>query len=468
MINIDALYALREIYENDRIRFRHILSSLDKEEQYQILSHWYFKDLPEKGARFDQIIPWHQDWYIRCYKPGRGWGKNWALSRNAVTAALFFGDKIPKFRINVFALSQSECNDTIILGDSGIANFLEEMGLSIISGTKVDIPDPGHVVYLFSKDHIQLRFSNGSMIRFYSSSKTRGKQSHLTFVDEFFTWYEDESDRQKKLETALEELETITRLGDNPRLIITSTPQPVSVLKRLYARRDSGEKIIIISGKTDDNKALSEDYRARIMARYGNTRRAQQEIYGNETWEMPGALWQPDMIRYLDNLPDNVVKTIVAIDPAATMTKDSDETGIVAVCKTSDGKYILLDDKSGKFSPRDWATAAIELLKKYKGSRIVYESNQGGDMVAETLRSVDRSVPLKAVRASKGKIARAEPIAALYEQGKVYHNKVFTKLEQQLLEYSPENSSKSPDRLDALVWGIHELSTTESVGLSWI
>ena len=136
----------------------------------------------------------------------------------------------------------------------------------------------------------------------------------------------------------------------------------------------------------------------------------------------------------------------------------------------SDGRsrYYVLDDKSGRFSPRDWAKVAVDLYHRYDAHQIVYESNQGGDMVAETLRTIKRSVPLKAVRASKGKYARAEPIAALYEQGLVLHTEDLRVLEEQLTSYNPEFYKGSPDRLDALVWGLHELSTKGDYKISWV
>jgi predicted phage terminase large subunit-like protein len=153
-----------------------------------------------------------------------------------------------------------------------------------------------------------------------------------------------------------------------------------------------------------------------------------------------------------------LVRVVVAIDPAVSSGPDSDETGIVAMGKSREGHLYVLRDVSCRASPDGWARRAVACLEDLKGDRLVAEKNQGGAMVESVIRTVRASVPLKLVHASRGKVTRAEPIAALYEQGKVHHVGVFEALEDQLCTYSPESSAKSPDRLDALVWAATELS----------
>jgi predicted phage terminase large subunit-like protein len=457
MLGLDTLYKLRLLKETNKPEFQAIFSSLDKPVQAYIANHWYFGT-----ARMDQIFKWDAEWRLLVIKPGRGWGKNWAASENLID----YGLANPGHRINCFAQSYDDCNDTLIRGESGMENALRRRGIELIYGTARDTPPEGKALYLMSKGSIMIKLANGSMFRFYGPNKTRGKQSHLTYVDEFFCWYEDEGARDKKLDRMFQEIMTTTRLGENPRIIITSTPQPVPILKKLYERQEAKNDTLIIHGSTFDNPFLSDTYKQDLLEAVGGTSRGQQELYGNETWEIPGALWNTGLFKYVDNLDGlDIVRTLVAIDPAATSNKNSDETGIIVVSKGRDKTYYVLEDSSFKGSPREWATKAIHLYDKYQADRIIYESNQGGDMVAETIRNVRRNVPIKAVRASKGKYARAEPIAALYEQGKVYHTGMLVELEKQLCEYNPEFYKGSPDRLDALVWGLHELSTTGEYGV---
>ena len=149
---------------------------------------------------------------------------------------------------------------------------------------------------------------------------------------------------------------------------------------------------------------------------------------------------------------------IVAVDPAVTASSDSDETGIVVVAKDIEGAYYVVDDKSGKFSPDQWGRIACNLFHQWDADRIVAEVNNGGDLVERLIRTIDNTVRYKSVHATRGKLVRAEPIAALYEQGKVHHLGVFPELESQMCTYTGDRPKPSPDRLDALVWGMSELS----------
>jgi predicted phage terminase large subunit-like protein len=197
-----------------------------------------------------------------------------------------------------------------------------------------------------------------------------------------------------------------------------------------------------------------------LKEKYENTRLGRQELYAEVLDEVEGALWQPQMIeksRIKSIDQEELQRVIVAIDPAVTNNEGSDETGIIVCARGFDNRYYILDDLSARMSADTWANVAINAFYKYKCDRIVAEVNNGGDLVERLIRSVDSTVPYKKVTGSKGKLVRAEPISALYEQDKVSHVGAFPKLEDQLCSFTLD-SKKSPDRLDALVWGLTELS----------
>ena len=201
------------------------------------------------------------------------------------------------------------------------------------------------------------------------------------------------------------------------------------------------------------------DPKASILSeKYENTRLGRQELYAEVLDDVEGALWSPSMIEKtrVKEIPD-MQRVVVAIDPAVSNNEDSDETGIIVVGKGFDNRYYILEDLSDRMSADTWANVAINAYYKHKCDRIIAEVNNGGDLVERLIRTVDREVPYKKVHASRGKLVRAEPISALYEQEKVSHVGSFPKLEDQMCSYTLDSKS-SPDRLDALVWGLTELS----------
>ena len=194
-----------------------------------------------------------------------------------------------------------------------------------------------------------------------------------------------------------------------------------------------------------------------MVGRYEGTRLGRQELHAEILDDVDGALWNRDMIEKgrTSTLPD-LVRIVVAIDPAITSRSDSAETGIVACGVDEGGHGYVLEDRSMRGTPNEWASDAIATYHRLKADRIVAEANQGGDMVRHTLQMVERHVPIRMVHASRGKRVRAEPVAALYEQGRIHHLGSFPELEDQLCSWVPD-SSTSPDRLDALVWALTEL-----------
>jgi len=215
---------------------------------------------------------------------------------------------------------------------------------------------------------------------------------------------------------------------------------------------------VVTRGSTFDNAAnLAPAALQQLKEKYEGTRLGRQELYAEVLDDIEGALWSYSMIEKnrATETPE-YQRIVVALDPAVTSGDDSDETGIVVAARGQDDEFYVLEDATIKASPDGWARLAIELYHKYNADRIIAEVNNGGDLVERVVRTIER-VPYSAVRASRGKLVRAEPIAALYEQGKVHHVGEFKELEDQLISYTP-TSRKSPDRLDALVWAITELS----------
>jgi len=253
------------------------------------------------------------------------------------------------------------------------------------------------------------------------------------------------------------------RLGQNPRCAIATTPKPVKLLKELLARE--GSDVIVTRGSTYENSTnLAPTFFKDIVSKYEGTRLGRQELLAELLSDVPNALWQRENLDRLRiskaNLPE-MRRIVVAIDPAATSAEGSDETGIIVAGIGHDKHGYVLDDLSGRYQPNQWARKAIWAYDHYKADRIIAEINNGGEMVEATLRTVNKTVSYKAVHATRGKVIRAEPIAALDEQGKIHHVGTFPVLEDQLCEFTLDFDRKtagySPDRLDARVWAFTEL-----------
>jgi len=214
---------------------------------------------------------------------------------------------------------------------------------------------------------------------------------------------------------------------------------------------------VVTRGSTYDNRAnLAESYMEQIVKRYEGTRLGRQELMGEIIEDVEGALWTLMMLDELrvDDAPD-LERVVVGVDPAVSAHQDSDETGIVAVGIGVDGEGYVLADRSCKLSPAGWARIVAGLYHDLEADRVVVEANQGGEMVEYTLATVDQSVPVKRIHASRGKRLRAEPVAALYEQARVHHVGVFSALEDQMMSFTGD-SGGADDRVDALVHGLTE------------
>lgn len=283
----------------------------------------------------------------------------------------------------------------------------------------------------------------------------RGPQFDAAWCDELAKW--------RYAEATFDQLQFGLRLGSHPKQIITTTPRPIPVVRRLMNDKDT----IVTRGRTYDNADnLAAPFMRQVEERYGGTRLGRQELEGEVLEDIPGALWSSDCINRnrRPEAPKDLIRIVVAVDPAATSSETADETGIVVVgySKDEDGAQhgYVLHDGSCKGRPEEWAKAAVSLYHEYDADRIIAESNQGGEMVEAVIRAVDRNVPVTLVHASRGKRVRAEPVSALYEQDRVHHVGKFPRLEEQMCLFSGETGRSvgdSPDRVDALVWGVTAL-----------
>jgi phage terminase large subunit-like protein len=256
-------------------------------------------------------------------------------------------------------------------------------------------------------------------------------------------------------------LQFCLRLGKHPQTCITTTPKPTKLIRDILKH----PKTAVTTGSTFDNKAnLAETYIEAVRDTYEGSRMGRQELYAEILDEASGALWTRDLLAKcevdLDPLEfsETLARVVVSVDPAITSNIESDMTGIVVAGIDINGICYVLEDATGRYNPEQWATKAIELYHKYSADRLVAERNQGGDMVRDNFKTVDETIPVKLVHASRGKFARAEPVSSLYERGRVYHVRGLDALEDQLVQWEPLGSIGSPDRLDALVWAITELA----------
>ena len=300
----------------------------------------------------------------------------------------------------------------------------------------------------------RLVWPNGAEAVAYSASDPealRGPQFDAAWADELAKW--------KKMEETWDMLQFALRLGKRPQVCVTTTPRNTGVLRRLLDLRST----VVTHAATEANREnLAESFLAEVRARYAGTRLGRQELNGELLSDVQGAFWSSEMLEAgrVRKIPA-LDRIVVGVDPAAG---GADECGIVVAGAVTQGppedwQAYVLADWSVASSPKVWAEAAVAAAAEFGADRIVAEANQGGQMVAQTLRTVDPSVPVKLVHATRGKVTRAEPIAALYEQERVHHVRGLGELEDQMVQMTRIGfqGQGSPDRVDALVWALHEL-----------
>ena len=380
-------------------------------------------------ARPSQLPPDWSKWLIWFIKTGRGWGK----TRTAGEQIIEWATHDPKARIHLVARTAADARDTMVEGESGI----------------LSISPPSFMPH-YEPSKRRITWPNGAKAILFSAEEPdalRGPPCDCWWADEMASW--------KYMQETWDQLQYGARLGDRVRGIITTTPRPLKLLREIMDLPGT----YVTSGHTYENRAnLSPTFLATMKDRYEGSRLGRQELAGELLADNPDALWKRSWIDRdrLERIPEDVKikRTIVALDPSVTAT--GDEAGIVVIGKATIERvdhFYVLDDMSIQGSPTKWAKQAITAYHKLKADALVYEANQGGDMVADTLTSVDKKVTPKKVWASKGKVTRAEPIATLAEQGRIHHVGNFVKLEDELCEWTPGDTD-SPNRLDAMVWGI--------------
>ena len=397
-------------------------------------------------ARENQLEPEGNDWNTWFINAGRGFGKT-RSGVEWVREQVKHGVK----RIAAVASTNSDIERVMIKGESGFLSVCWK-GDKTYKGKKMGFPD-------WSPTKRTLTWGNGAQVQFFSAEepeRLRGPQFELAWCDETAAWNKDMDTWQM--------LQFCMRLGKHPRIMVTTTPKPTKLIRQIL----KDPKTVVTTGSTFDNSAnLATTYLTAVRQQYEGTRLGRQELYAEVLEEAQGALWTTLMLDDCaikhDDVPD-LARIVVALDPAVTSNAESDMTGIVVAGIDINGVAYVLGDYTDRLSPQGWALKAIKLYNHYQADRIVAEVNQGGDMVKQTIHGEDDSVSYKAVRASRGKYARAEPVSALYERRLVKHvsnppdGSSLNELETQMRTWEPLGRIGSPDRLDALVWAITDLS----------
>ena len=423
---------------------KELLSKLTPKQAQELRHDWKFWGRP---SQFAPEGDGYNVWFINA---GRGFGKTRA-GVEWVREQVKQGHK----RIAAVASTNSDIERVMVKGESGFLNCCSPTDKTH-SGAEMGFPE-------WSPTKRSLVWANGAKVEFYSAEepeRLRGPQFSAAWCDELAAWNKDQD--------TWDMLQFCLRLGKHPRICVTTTPKPTKLVRTiLKGAQGEDPKVIITSGSTFDNSAnLAGTYLEAVKAQYEGTRLGKQELYAEVLEEAEGALWTTETLDECqisrEDLP-HLNRIVVAIDPAVTANAESDMTGIVVAGIDVNGKGYILGDYTDKLSPQGWAAKAISLYHHYQADRIVAEVNQGGDMVKTTIHGEDDTIPFKAVRASRGKYARAEPISALYERKLVHHVRNpedganLEELETQLRTWEPLGSIGSPDRLDAMVWALTDL-----------
>ena len=384
-------------------------------------------------ARPQQVTP-DGNWSTWLILAGRGWGK----TRTGAEDAAWYGIMHPSSRIAIVAPTYADARDTCVEGESGLLSVL-----------------PHECVQAWNRSLGELVLYNGTRYKLFSAEepeRLRGPQHHRAWCDELGAWTEPET---------WDQLQFGLRLGEHPQVVVTTTPKPSALVRRLI----DDPRTHVTRGSTYENAAnLAPAALERLRDRYEGTRVGRQELHAEVLDDFPGALWTLAMLdRCRVNQVPDLTRVVVGIDPSGSDGESGDSQGIVVAGLGVDGRGYVLADQSCRMSPADWGRRAVYAAKTFSADRIVAEANYGGAMVTHVIRTVDPRASVKLVSATRGKAVRAEPVAALYEQGKVSHAGSFPALEDQMRAMTPNGyeGEGSPDRLDALVWTLTELMLAE-------
>jgi phage terminase large subunit-like protein len=383
-------------------------------------------------ARRNQLPP-AGEWFCWLLLAGRGFGKTRTLSE-------FVIDNIMQgtaSRVALVGPTAADSRDVLAEGPSGILACSPEWNRPLYEPSKR-----------------RLTWRNGAIATLYSADepeRLRGPQHDLAAVDELGSWRRPE---------AWSNLLFGLRQGNRPRIAVATTPRPTRLIRELVARE--GQDVVVTRGSSYENRDnLAPEFFSQITRKYEGTRLGRQELLGELLTDTPGALWTLGLLDALrlETSPPELARIVIAIDPSGT--EEGDETGIIAAGVDHDGRGYVIVDASGQYSPPEWAKLAVKMYHDLHADRIVAETNFGSGMVEATIRAVDPNVSYRGVTASRGKVARAEPIAALFEQRKVWLVGSFPALEDQMTSFTSNfdrgRAGFSPGRVDALVWALSDL-----------
>lgn len=406
---------------------------LNGEQLEQLKYEWRF------WARPEQLAP-EGNWSVFLNMAGRGAGK----TRSAIE---WLRERIQEGARNIVIAGATapDIRDVIVEGESGIL-----------------LKSPEHERPLYQPSMSRLTWPNGARAMLISAEEPdrfRGKQCDTALCDELASWYGSDTKDIKSESLAWNQLRFGARLGAaygmQPKIFVSTTPRPTRLIRAI---RSDPSTVVRIGSTYDNAPNLAPSFLDEIRRQYEGTRLGRQEIHAEILDEAEGALWSGELLdKYRVKVAPHLVRIVVAIDPAVSSTRSSDETGIIVAGLGDDGHCYIIRDLSGRHSPHKWAQLAINAYRVEMADRIIAEKNNGGDLVEQNLRTIDSTVPFRAVHASRGKQTRAEPIAALSEQGRVHMVGIHQKLEEQLVLWEPQSGAPSPDRLDAMVWAVTEL-----------
>lgn len=452
----DEREEIRTAIEGKQLRNEHLhdidldalAEDLTDEEADDLLHTWELWARPNQ-LEPDEILDNGEHWSIWMILAGRGFGK----TRTGAETIIKWVKEGTCKRIALVAEDSADARDVMVEGESGIIAC-----------------SPRNFQPKYEPSKRRLTWPNGAVATLFSAEdydSLRGPQFDGAWCDELCKW--------RYATEAWDNLMFGLRLGEHPRVIVTTTPRPLRLLKDIILRSDTA----ITKGNTRENLInLAEPFKKAVIDKYAGTRIGRQELDAEILDDVPGALWNRKMIddnRILPVDPETPIvlptmeRIVVAVDPPKEVGEAAAECGIMIASKTVEGHGFLLKDATISGSPEDWGREAVQAFDQFQADLLVYEANQGGEMVAAVLRAAARQlkedglrsndfIPLKAVHATRGKMVRAEPVSQLYEQNRMHHVGTFPDLEDQLCEYTPDGSmGYSPDRMDALVWAFTEL-----------
>jgi phage terminase large subunit-like protein len=400
-----------------------------------VLAEWFGQALPGQ-------YPETRERDIRLVVGGRGAGKT-RLGAEWVNGLVSGFPPFAGWRYGKIALvgeTLAEVREVMIDGPSGIRACARRDRPRFEAGRRRLLWECGAVAHIFSAE---------------DPESLRGPQFEAAWLDELAKW--------RNVEACWDTLQFGLRLGRRPCQLITTTPRPLPLLKRLLA----DPAVAVTRLKSGDNaQNLAPGFLEAVRRRYAGTRLGRQELDGELIEDREDALWSRRMLEQTEAREGGELsRIVVAVDPPASSRKTSDACGIVAAGLTASGTVLVLADRTLRAAkPRQWAARAVALFHELQADCLVVEVNQGGEMASAVIRTVDAAVPIKPVRASRGKWLRAEPVAALYSQGRVRHAGRFPELEDEMCDFGPDGLSngRSPDRLDALVWAVSELTAGQT------